>query len=47
MVEVECPWCGAGVPLEVPALPAELRCGECATLAEVADGDAVEQQLAA
>jgi endogenous inhibitor of DNA gyrase (YacG/DUF329 family) len=47
MVEVECPWCGAGMALEVPVLPAEMRCGECATAVDVADGDAARQLLAA
>ncbi len=47
MVEVECPWCGTGVALDEPALPAALRCDECATLVDVADGDAVEQRIAA
>jgi hypothetical protein len=47
MVEVECPWCCAGVPLDEPALPAELRCGECATVVAVGDTGAAEQRLAA
>ena len=42
MVQVECPWCGEGMALDVPALPAELRCGECATAIDVADAAAVE-----
>lgn len=47
MVDVDCPWCGAPVALDVPALPAELRCGDCATAVDVADADAVQQLLAA
>ena len=47
MVELECPWCGCGVELQEPVLPAELRCATCATLVRVADGDAVERRLAA
>ena len=47
MVELECPWCGAAVPLTEPALPAELRCDACATVVDVADGHAVERSIAA
>jgi hypothetical protein len=47
MIELECPWCGAAVALGEPVLPAELRCDACATLVDVADGDAAERRLAA
>ncbi len=47
MIELECPWCGAAVALGEGVLPAELRCDGCATLVDVADGDAAERRLAA
>ena len=47
VIEIECPWCAAAVALESPALPAQVRCGECSTAVDVADGAADEQRLAA
>jgi uncharacterized protein (DUF983 family) len=47
MVHIECPWCGEGMPLDTPVLPAELRCGECATAIDVAETADVELRVAA